>query len=91
MKRYSVYRSMREQASIFGLSVSSFAIQMIAVIGGLLLIIFSFSLILILFVMAGNVGLYIFLLRFKGFSNPLAMGGLRIISNKQIGLSNYND
>lgn len=91
MKRYTIYRSIREQAKIFGLSVSSFAIQMIAVIGGLLLIIFSFSLALILFVLAGNVGMYIFLLRFQGFPNGFVMGRLRIVSNKHIGLSCYDD
>lgn len=91
MKRYAIYRSIRGEARIFGLSVSSFAIQMIAVIGGLLLIIFSFSLPLILLILFGNIGLYLFFLRFKGFSNSFSNGRQKIISNKEIGLSSYED
>lgn len=91
MKRYTIYRSIRERALIFGLSVSGFGIQMIAVIGGLLMIIFSFSLLIILFVLVANTGLYVFLLRFKNFPNVFTTGGLRMVSNKKIGISCYEN
>lgn len=91
MKQYTIYRSIREEAMIFGLSVSGFAIQMIAVIGGLLMIIFSFSLLLILFVLVCNAGLYVFLLRFRSFPSFFSSTGLHMISNKPVGLSSYED
>ena len=91
MKRYTIYRSIREEAMIFGLSISGFAIQMVAVIGGLLMIIFSFSLLLILFVLVCNAGLYVFLLRFRNFPPFFSRTALRMISNKPLGLSSYED
>ena len=91
MKRYTIYRSIREQALIFGLNVRGFAIQMISVIGGLLLIIFSFSLSVILLAVGFNVGLYVFLLRSKGFLKVYPAQRLTLVSNKQIGISAYEN
>lgn len=91
MKRYTIYRSIREQALIFGLPVSGLAIQMISIIGGLLLIIFSFSLSVILLAVGFNVGLYVFLLRSKEFPRVYSIQRLTIVSNKQIGISSYEN
>ncbi|MCP9201305.1 hypothetical protein MKO06_15455 [Gramella sp. GC03-9] len=91
MKRFKIYRSIREQAVIFGLSVNGFAVQMIAVIGGLLMIIFSFSLFLIFLVLSANIGLYLFLLRFKKIPELASTGKLEMISNKEIGFSSYEN
>ncbi|MUP46533.1 hypothetical protein E0K83_12370 [Gramella sp. BOM4] len=91
MKRFKIYRSIREQAVIFGLSVNGFAVQMIAVIGGLLMIIFSFSLFLIFLVLSANIGLYLFLLRFKKIPELPSTGKLEMISNKEIGFSSYEN
>ena len=59
MKRYEVYRNIRQQALIYGLPISLFALMMLCVIGSLLVIIFSFSLGIIL----GATVLYVFLTR----------------------------
>ena len=77
---------------IFGLSVGSFAIQMTSVIASLLIIIFSFSLVSVLLLPTWNIGLYIFLLRSPVFLIPFRSKSLlTLISNKQIGLSRYED
>lgn len=92
MRSYSIYRHIRQRALIFGLSIGSFALQMAAVIGSLMVIIFSFDLLLILFLGVGNVGLYIFLLRSSTLNLNLAgRNSLRFISNKKIGFSSYEN
>ncbi|MFD2101426.1 hypothetical protein [Flagellimonas iocasae] len=44
MKKYEVYRNIRKRAMIMGLPISLFALLMVSVIGSMLVIIFSFSL-----------------------------------------------
>ena len=63
MKRYEVYRNIRQQALIYGLPVSLFALMMLFVIGSLLVIIFSFSLGIIIGATVLNLTLYVFLAR----------------------------
>lgn len=63
MKGYVVYRNIRKRALIFGLPVSMFALQMLGVIGSLLVVIFSFSLLLVLGAALLNAALYIILLK----------------------------
>lgn len=58
MKRYEVYKDIRKRAMIMGLPISLFALQMTAVIGSLLFIIFSFSFLVIILVFLFNGGLY---------------------------------
>lgn len=70
MKKYEVYRNIRQQALLFGLPVSLFAIQLIALVGSLLTIIFSFGFVLILAVGIGNTVLYLILIRMV--HHPLA-------------------
>ena len=90
MKSYAVYRNIRRNAVIFGLEVSSFAIQMSSVIASLLLIIFAFRLLLLLALLVWNFGLYITLLRIHTFSITQLSARLpSLISNKQTGLSKY--
>lgn len=68
MKRFEVYRNIRKRAMIWGLPVSLFALMMIAVVGSLLVIIFSFSLGAVLSVFIFNCMLYVILIRLR--SNP---------------------
>ena len=90
MKSYAVYRNIRRNAVIFGLAISSFAIQMSSVIASLLLIIFAFKLLLLLALLVWNFGLYITLLRIHSFSfTHLGTRLPSLISNKQTGLSKY--
>lgn len=59
MKRFEVYKNIRKRAVIMGLPISLFALMMTAVIGSLLIIIFSFSFLMIIGVFVFNAGLYI--------------------------------
>lgn len=61
MKKYEVFRNIRKGAIIMGLPISLFALMMASVIGSLLIIIFSFSLGIILSVLVFNIALYIVL------------------------------
>lgn len=58
MKQYKVYRDIRKRALIMGLPISLFALMMTGVIGSLLVVIFSFSMLTILLLLISNVGLY---------------------------------
>ncbi|MBW8244833.1 hypothetical protein K1F50_18640 [Muricauda oceani] len=58
MKKYEVYRNIRKRAIIMGLPISLFALMMVSIIGSLLIIIFSFSLAIILSVSVFNITLY---------------------------------
>ena len=91
MKRFEVYRNIRKQAMIFGLSISFFALQMICVVGSLMVIIFSFSLAMIMGVLAFNAILYIALIRISNNPRPFTLWGIfpKIISNKKSSLLNY--
>ncbi|MCR8668226.1 hypothetical protein NO995_11065 [Aestuariibaculum sp. M13] len=61
MKTFKVYKDIRKQAMIMGLPIGLFAIMMTSVLVSLLVIIFSFSLMMILSVIAVNSGLYVIL------------------------------
>ncbi|MEP6262863.1 MAG: hypothetical protein ABJ092_14900 [Gillisia sp.] len=68
MKKFELYRNVRKKAMIWGLPISMFALMMIAVIGSLLVIIFSFSFAMIISVVVLNAVLYISLTRIS--ANP---------------------
>tara|TARA_R110002049_G_scaffold69023_5_gene178872 strand:- start:8 stop:292 length:285 start_codon:yes stop_codon:yes gene_type:complete len=91
MKRFEVYRNIRKQAMIFGLSISFFALQMICVVGSLMVIIFSFSLAMIMGVLVFNTGLYVALIRITNNPQPITLWGVypKIISNKKLSLISY--
>ncbi|MEM8846319.1 MAG: hypothetical protein AAGD17_04370 [Bacteroidota bacterium] len=63
MKKYEVYRNIRKRAMIWGLPTSLFALMMISVVASLLVIIFSFSLVVITIGIIWNATLYILLTR----------------------------
>lgn len=94
MKSYKVYRNIRKRAVIFGLPVSLFAVQMCALIGSLLIVIFSFSMLTILVALVFNVLLYVCLTRLKSLMQFLQFGSAfpNLISTKQnTGLSYDHD
>ncbi|MCF6347000.1 MAG: hypothetical protein L3J20_01710 [Flavobacteriaceae bacterium] len=59
MKKFEVYKNIRKRAMIWGLPILLFAMMMISIIGSLLVIIFSFSFLVIISVFIGNTVLYI--------------------------------
>lgn len=85
MKQYEVYRHIRGRALIFGLPVAFFALQLLAVIGSLMAVIFSFDLVLLFGAMMANGVLYGILLRWSQRPELLPMGTIfpPMISNKK--------
>lgn len=86
MKQYEIYRNIRVRALIFGLPVAFFALQMMAVVGSLIAVIFSFNLILLILMGIGNTVLYGTLLKLVQEPRLLQIGVSfpHIISNKKI-------
>lgn len=93
MKRFEVYRNIRQKALIYGLPVPLFALMMLSVIGCLLVVIFSFSLLVILGVIAWNLMLYIILIRITNNPQILHFGRVfpNLISNKKPSIISYED
>ncbi|WKX76936.1 hypothetical protein Q5W13_01865 [Zobellia laminariae] len=93
MKGYRIYRNIRKRALIFGLPVALFALQMLGVIGSLLVVIFSFSLVLVLCAAITNGILYVVLLKLTNQPHLLYIGKVfpKSISNKKTSLLNYED
>ena len=85
MKRYDIYRNIRKKALIYGLPVPLFALMMMCVIGSLLVIIFSFSFMVVVGVMFLNLIIYVVLSRLT--SNPQLLNFRKVfpvlISNKK--------
>ena len=93
MKRYEIYRNIRQRALIYGLPIALFALMMLSVIGSLLVIIFSFSLGMITGAVVIIVGLYVVLIKITQHSQLLNFRKVfpEMISNKKSsGLSNEN-
>ncbi|MHA7831286.1 MAG: hypothetical protein ACX93O_09300 [Flagellimonas sp.] len=86
MKQYNVYRNIRVRALIFGLPVAYFALQMMAVVGSLMAVIFSFSSMLLIAVGFVNAVLYGVLLKLAQEPRLLQIGVSfpQNISNKKI-------
>lgn len=61
MKKFTPYKAIRRRAMIMGLPIGYFAIQMISVIASLLVIIFSFHLGIIFFLLVTNFFLFMIL------------------------------
>ena len=93
MKKYQVYRNIRKRALIFGLPVSLFALQVAGVIGSLLVVIFSFILLLLLGVAAVNLMLYVIFLKLTYQPQLLHLAKVfpSAISNKKTTLLNYEN
>ncbi|WP_100612822.1 hypothetical protein [Confluentibacter lentus] len=85
MKKYEIYKNIRKQAIIFGLPISLFALMMIAIVASLLVIIFSFSFIVVIGVLICNATLYIALTKFAHNPQLLQVAKVfpKIISNKK--------
>jgi len=85
MKKFEVYKNIRKQAVIFGLSISLFALMMISILASLMIIIFSFSFAMIISILLLNSGLYIALTRINQNPQLFQMVKVfpRIISNKR--------
>lgn len=93
MKRYETYRHIRKQAQIAGLSISLFALMMLAVVGSLLGIIFSFSFYVVWTAMILNAVLYVFLVQLS--KRPTLFHFKKVfpnrISNKQTNIIDYEE
>ncbi len=85
MKKYIPYKNIRKAAVIFGLSLPLFALMMLSVIASLLVIIFSFSLGVIISALLFNAFLYIGLNRISRLLEFVQMTGAfpKIITNKK--------
>lgn len=93
MKRYEIYRNIRKRALIYGLPVSLFALMMLCIIGSLLVVIFSFSLPVILGAVVANLTCYVSLNKITREPGVLHFQKVfpRLISNKRsTGLSYEN-
>lgn len=93
MKRYEVYRNIRKKALIYGLPIAFFALMMLFILGSLLVIIFSFSIGMIVLVVSLNLVLYFLLITIT--TNPQLLNFRSVfpqmISNKNsTGLSYEN-
>lgn len=86
MKRFEVYRHIRKRALIFGLPVAFFALQIMAVIGSLMAVIFSFGIPVLFGGLLANGVLYGLLLRLARDPGLLQLGRTfpKMISNKKI-------
>ena len=93
MKKFEVYKNIRKSAVIMGLPISQFALMMTAVIGSLLLIIFSFSFSVIILVIVFNASLYIVLTHI--IKNPAILHFKKVfpqtISNKKTCLASSQE
>ncbi|MFS4494716.1 hypothetical protein [Maribacter sp. 2308TA10-17] len=93
MKKYEVYKNIRKGAVIFGLPLPLFALLMICVVASLLVIIFSFSLAIIIGALLFNGVLYTVLMRIS--SNPrvfhIARPFPKLISNKKSSQFHYEE
>ncbi|MCK0135332.1 hypothetical protein [Arenibacter sp. S6351L] len=91
MKKFEIYRNIRKRAMIFGLPISFFALQMLSIIASLMVIIFSFSLEMIMGVLIFNTILYIALTRLTKSQLSLTLTRVfpKIISNKNSSSLNY--
>ncbi|MEO2052181.1 MAG: hypothetical protein ABGX00_10475 [Allomuricauda sp.] len=91
MKQFEVYRNIRKRAMIMGLSISLFALMMVAVIGSLLIIIFSFHFGVIVGLLLFNALLYGALLQWvkKPFRLKVVPSFPHCISLKKLNLIGY--
>ena len=93
MRKYEVYKNIRKGAMIWGLPISLFAIMMLSILASLLIIIFSFSLLVIIGAILLNGTMYIVLTKIasKAISLNLTRVFPRIISNKKENIQHYVD
>jgi len=85
MKRFEIYKNIRKRAMIFGLPISLFALMMVSILASLLVVIFSFSFMVIIGVLLFNAVLYIVLVKITNNPQILIFSKVfpTIISNKK--------
>ncbi|MBD0851877.1 hypothetical protein [Maribacter arenosus] len=91
MRSYEVYRNIRKGALIWGLPISLFALLMVSVVASLLVIIFSFSLIMVLSLFIWNAGLFIALNKMNSSTQLFNIRKVfpKSISNKKDNILNH--
>ena len=91
MKTFEVYRNIRKGALIFGLPISLFALLMVSIVASLLVIIFSFSLMIVLTLFIWNTGLFTGLSRMQSSTQPFNLRKVfpKSISNKKDNILNH--
>lgn len=91
MKKFEIYKNIRKKAVIFGLPISLFALMMLSILGSLMVIIFSFSFVMIIGILIFNAVLYIVLTRITNNPQLFQMTNAfpKIISNKKNSGFNY--
>jgi len=91
MKRFEVYKNIRKRAVIFGFPISLFALMIVSILASLLIVIFSFSFVMIIGILVFNAALYVALTRIT--HNPqifqTSNAFPKIISNKRNSGFNY--
>ena len=91
MKRFEDYKNIRKRAVIFGFPISLFALMIVSILASLLIVIFSFSFVMIIGILVFNAALYVALTRIS--HNPqifqTANAFPKIISNKRNSGFNY--
>ena len=92
MKKFVIYKNIRKRAVIMGLPIALFALMMTVVIGSLLVIIFSFNLLVVVLVFVINGVLYMILTQIT--QNPAMFHFKKVfpqtISNKKISEFHYD-
>ncbi|WP_350288972.1 hypothetical protein [uncultured Croceitalea sp.] len=93
MKKYEVYKNIRKGAMIWGLPISLFAMMMLSILASLLIIIFSFSFLVVIGAILWNGMLYISLTKLARKAILLNFNKVfpKIISNKKDNILNYVD
>ena len=93
MKKYEVYKNIRKRAVIFGLPISLFALMMVSILVSLLIIIFSFSFVMIIGILIFNAALYVALTRITNDPQLFQMAKAfpQIISNKRNSAFDYEE
>lgn len=93
MIKFEVYRNIRKSALIFGLTLPLFALLMLCIIASLLVIIFSFGIVVVTGALLVNTILYALLLRIsrRPLNFPLMRTFPFAISNKKTSGLNYEE
>lgn len=91
MKTFKVYKNIRKRAMIMGLPIALFALMMTSVLASLLVIIFSFSFLIIILTFTLNAVLYIALTQLTKNASILHFKKVfpKSISNKKRSPLNY--
>ena len=91
MRSYEIYRNIRKGALIWGLPISLFALLMVSVVASLLIIIFSFSLMMVLVLSFWNAALSIGLNKMDNSTRILYFRRVfpKSISNKKDNILNH--